>query len=297
MKNSQANATVVELNHVSFTYQAGTPLAFQALADINLTIKAGSFTAIIGQTGSGKSTLLKHLNGLLRPTRGTLVVNGVKITPKTKQKQLGALRKHVGFVFQQPEKQLFEETVLKDIAFAPKNFGKSEQEAKAIALQKAKLVGLDENLLAKSPFELSGGQMRRVAIAGILALEPEVLILDEPTAGLDPSGRKALMTLFEKLHQSGMTIILVTHQMDDVAMFADDVVVLANGKLIAQTTPDALFNDEALMTTHHLKVPQAMAFAKQLQAKGVQFERLPLTLAQLSQQLATLWQKREENHE
>lgn len=279
-------ADAIKVSNLNYTYQANSPLAFTALHDVSLTIKRNAYTAIIGQTGSGKSTLLRHFNGLLAPTSGTLTINGTTVTPKTKLKKLGELRRHVGFVFQQPETQLFEETVLKDIAFAPQNFGKSPAEAKAIAVHQAQLVGLPEELWHKSPFELSGGQMRRVAIAGILALEPEILILDEPTAGLDPAGRAEMMALFARLHQAGMTIILVTHQMEDVANFADDVIVLEGGKVLAQTTPRQLFNRPEWLKEHGLAVPKATAFAARLQEHGFNFEQLPLTTAELAAALA-----------
>lgn len=175
----------------------------KALEDVSLEITDGSYTAVIGHTGSGKSTLMQHLNGLLKPTEGFLEINGHQITPETQNKELGDLRKEVGFVFQFPEAQLFEETVKKDIAFAPKNFGKSDEEAEAIAVRMAKMVDLPDEVLDKSPFELSGGQMRRVAIAGILAMEPKILVLDEPTAGLDPMGRLEMMRLFQDFTKTG----------------------------------------------------------------------------------------------
>lgn len=277
----------IHLEKLGYTYQAGTPLEKKALADISFTIADQSFTALVGHTGSGKSTLLQHLNGLLRPTAGYLTINGKKITAETKNKELGALRKEVGIVFQFPEAQLFEETVLKDIAFAPKNFGKTEKEAEAIAREKAKLVHLDESLLERSPFELSGGQMRRVAIAGILAMSPKILVLDEPTAGLDPSGRVEMMEMFKRLHrEEGLTIILVTHQMNDVANYADHVLVLEEGHLIADTTPKELFKEPKWLLKHHLSLPQTTAFATKLQAKGFVFPELPLTEKELAQELA-----------
>ena len=211
------------LDNVGYTYQEGTPFASVALSDVSLTIEDGSYTAIIGHTGSGKSTILQLLNGLLVPTEGSVRVFDTLITSTSVNKQIRQIRKQVGLVFQFAENQIFEETVLKDVAFGPQNFGVSVEEAEAIAREKLALVGIDESLFERSPFELSGGQMRRVAIAGILAMEPSILVLDEPTAGLDPIGRKELMTLFKKLHQDGITIVLVTHLMDDVAEFADQV--------------------------------------------------------------------------
>ena len=278
----------IQLEKLSYTYQAETPLAQQALKDVSFTIKDQSFTAIVGHTGSGKSTLLQHLNGLLKPTSGRLTVNGQVITPATKNKELAKLRQEVGFVFQFPEAQLFEETVLKDIAFAPKNFGATEQEAEKIARKKAQLVNLDESVLERSPFELSGGQMRRVAIAGILAMSPKVLVLDEPTAGLDPSGRAEMMALFKRLHEKEkLTIILVTHQMNDVANFSDQVLVMESGRLLADKTPAELFSDPGWLKKHHLNLPQTTAFAQRLVERGMEFAQLPLTEHELAKVLAT----------
>lgn len=276
----------IKLNNISYSYESDTPLEYQALHQISLEIDDGSYTAIVGHTGSGKSTLLQHFNGLLKPSEGYLSVNGLKIDKDTKNRDLNALRKDVGFIFQFPESQLFEETVIKDIAFAPKNFGMSDQQANEVAKKAAKMVGLSESLFEKSPFELSGGQMRRVAIAGIIAMQPKILILDEPTAGLDPIGRKQIMDLFYKLHQEyKMTIILVTHQMNDVADYADHVIVLEDGKKIADTTPRELFKNKQWIVKHHLSLPQAMEFAFDLQAKGINFEKMPLTLSELVDEL------------
>ena len=200
----------ITLEGVNYTYQAGTPFEGRALFDINLTIKEGSYTAFIGHTGSGKSTIMQLLNGLNIPTEGAVIVDDIKITANSKNKEIKPVRKKVGLVFQFPESQLFEETVLKDVAFGPQNFGVSIGEAEQLAREKLAMVGIHEEFFEKNPFELSGGQMRRVAIAGILAMEPEILVLDEPTAGLDPKGRRELMTLFKELHQNGMTIVLVT---------------------------------------------------------------------------------------
>lgn len=262
----------IQTKKLNYTYQIGTPLEHVALKDVSINIEDGSYTAIVGHTGSGKSTLLQHLNGLLKPTSGEISINGYTIDNTTKNKELGKLRKEVGFVFQFPEAQLFEETVLKDIAFAPKNFGKSEDEAEKIAREKAKLVALPEEVLEKSPFELSGGQMRRVAIAGILAMEPKVLVLDEPTAGLDPEGRHQMMEMFNRLHKDeNLTIILVTHQMNDVAEYADHVIVLESGKIIADSTPKELFSDPEWLKNHHLNLPQTTDFAYKL------FDKLALS--------------------
>ena len=210
----------ISLKNVYYTYQEGSPFEGQALSDISLEIKDGSYTAIIGHTGSGKSTLLQLLNGLLRPTKGTIQFEDFVLDNHSEPKEMKYLRKKVGLVFQFPESQLFAETVLEDVAFGPQNFGVCKEEAEQRAIESLKLVGLPEEFHGQNPFDLSGGQMRRVAIAGILAMQPDILVLDEPTAGLDPQGRKELMSLFKELHLSGMTIVLVTHLMDDVADYA-----------------------------------------------------------------------------
>lgn len=282
----------ITFEKLSYTYQMGTPFEHHALQDISLTIADHSYTAIIGHTGSGKSTLLQHLNGLLKPTSGKLVVNGQMIDTKTKNKQLGDLRHEVGFVFQFPEAQLFEETVLKDISFGPKNLGKSEKEALEIARQKAKLVNLPDDVLEKSPFELSGGQMRRVAIAGILAMQPNILVLDEPTAGLDPKGRIEMMEMFKQLYEKEkLTIILVTHNMNDVANYADNVIVLEQGRLLRQGVPTEIFSNPEWLNKHHLGLPQTTAFALKLQERGINLQELPLTEKKLAQKLAALLQR------
>ncbi|WP_286028669.1 energy-coupling factor ABC transporter ATP-binding protein [Ligilactobacillus agilis] len=274
---------------LNYIYQANTPFEYHALKNINLTIPDDSYTAIIGHTGSGKSTLLQHLNGLLKPTSGSLEVNGQLITPQTKNKQLGALRRQVGFVFQFPEAQLFEETVLKDIAFGPQNFGKSQAEALEIAKQMAQLVNLPASLWEKSPFELSGGQMRRVAIAGILAMTPKTLILDEPTAGLDPKGRLEMMEMFYRLHQEEkLNIILVTHNMDDVANYADNVVVLEGGQVLKTGSPQEIFAEPAWLKAHHLGLPKTTAFAQKLVERGFKLDKLPLKEKQLAEKLVAL---------
>jgi energy-coupling factor transport system ATP-binding protein len=226
------------------------------------------------------------LNALLKPTSGKVWIGDREITPETNNKNLKPIRKKVGIVFQFPEAQLFEETVEKDIAFGPKNFGVSEEAAKILAKENLKLVGLDESYLERSPFDLSGGQMRRVAIAGVLAMEPEVLVLDEPTAGLDPQGRKEMMEMFERLHQEkNITIILVTHLMDDVANFADYVYVLEKGKIVKRGTPEEVFQDVAWLQEKQLGVPTAAEFAQRLIAKGITFESLPLTAEALADAL------------
>ena len=275
----------IALENVSFTYQEGTPLASTALTDVSLTIEDGSYTALIGHTGSGKSTILQLLNGLLVPSQGSVRVFDTLITSTSKNKDIRQIRKQVGLVFQFAENQIFEETVLKDVAFGPQNFGVSEEDAEQIAREKLALVGIDESLLNRSPFELSGGQMRRVAIAGILAMEPAVLVLDEPTAGLDPLGRKELMNLFKKLHQSGMTIVLVTHLMDDVAEYANQVYVMEKGRLVKGGKPSDVFQDVVFMEEVQLGVPKITDFCKRLADRGVSFKRLPIKIEEFKESL------------
>ena len=271
------------LDNVSYTYQEGTPFASAALSDVSLTIEDGSYTAIIGHTGSGKSTILQLLNGLLVPTKGSVRVFDTLITSTSINKQIRQIRKQVGLVFQFAENQIFEETVLKDVAFGPQNFGVSAEESEAIAREKLDLVGIDESLFERSPFELSGGQMRRVAIAGILAMEPSILVLDEPTAGLDPIGRKELMTLFEKLHQDGITIVLVTHLMDDVAEFADQVYVMEKGRLVKSGAPSLVFQNLEFMENIQLGVPKITRFAQRLADRGVSFKQMPITIEEFKE--------------
>ena len=271
------------LDNVSYTYQEGTPFASAALSDVSLTIEDGSYTAIIGHTGSGKSTILQLLNGLLVPTKGSVRVFDTLITSTSVNKQIRQIRKQVGLVFQFAENQIFEETVLKDVAFGPQNFGVSVEEAEAIAREKLALVGIDESLFERSPFELSGGQMRRVAIAGILAMDPSILVLDEPTAGLDPIGRKELMALFKKLHQDGITIVLVTHLMDDVAEFADQVYVMEKGKLVKGGKPSLVFQNVEFMEKIQLGVPKITRFAQRLVDRGISFEQLPITIEEFKE--------------
>lgn len=252
----------IQFKNVNYTYQANTPFAFKALKNISFTIPSGKYMAIIGHTGSGKSTLLQHINGLLLPTEGTVKV-GDYLLEKGRKSDLKGLRQKVGIVFQYPEHQLFEETVEKDISFGPKNFGVAETEIKARVRKAITDVGLTEEILAKSPFELSGGQMRRVAIAGVLAVEPEILVLDEPTAGLDPKGQKEIMELFYHLHkQKNRTTILVTHHMDDAFTYADQILILKEGAQLIEGTPDQIFQKRDLLTSVQLGLPEILAFVE-----------------------------------
>lgn len=231
----------IKLNHVFHVYSQKTPFQFEALQDVSLVIEEKSFTAIIGHTGSGKSTLIQHLNALLLPTSGEVEVNGIIIRANQLPKEVKKIRQYAGVVFQFPEAQLFEERVIDDVMFGPLNFGKTKLQAKEAAMVALQQVGLDASFYERSPFELSGGERRRVAIAGILAMQPNVLILDEPTAGLDPEGANKMMELFTQLHQQGMTIILVTHDMELVLKFANQVIVMEQGKVITQSSPQGFF--------------------------------------------------------
>lgn len=273
----------ITLKNVSYTYQAGTPFEGPALFGVDLEIKSGSYTALIGHTGSGKSTILQLLNGLLVPNQGSVEIGSTVITADSVNKDIKQVRKKVGLAFQFPESQVFDETVLKDVAFGPQNFGVSKEEAEALAREKLHLVGISEDLFNRSPFELSGGQMRRVAIAGILAMEPDILVLDEPTAGLDPSGRKELMRLFEELHRAGMTIVLVTHLMDDVANFADTVYVLDKGRVVKSGQPAQVFQDLDFMESIQLGVPKITKFAHELVEKGMTFSNYPITIEEFKE--------------
>lgn len=273
----------IRFKQVGFAYQAGTPFEMRALHDVTFSVKDGSYVAIIGHTGSGKSTILQHLNALLKPTEGLVELGEKTIDSTTGNKDLKPLRKKVGIVFQFPEAQLFEETVEKDIAFGPKNFGVSEEEALKIAAEVVKTVGLPEDVLKKSPFDLSGGQMRRVAIAGVLAMKPEVLVLDEPTAGLDPKGRFEMMEMFYKLHkEQNLTIVLVTHQMNDVSDYANHVVVVEAGKIVKEGSPKEVFEDASWLLEKQLGVPTTLAFVEKLKSKGWNTDKMPLTLEELA---------------
>ena len=273
----------IRFKQVGFAYQAGTPFEMRALHDVTFSVKDGSYVAIIGHTGSGKSTILQHLNALLKPTEGIVELGDKIIDSTTGNKDLKPLRKKVGIVFQFPEAQLFEETVEKDIAFGPKNFGVSEEEALKIAAEVVKTVGLPEEVLKKSPFDLSGGQMRRVAIAGVLAMKPEVLVLDEPTAGLDPKGRLEMMDMFYKLNkEQNMTIVLVTHQMNDVSDYADHVIVIESGNVVKEGSPKEVFSDASWLLEKQLGVPTTLAFVEKLKEKGWSTDKMPLTLDELA---------------
>ena len=273
----------ISLKNVSYTYNYKTPYAREVLKDINLNIEEGSYTVIVGKTGSGKSTLIEHINGLLLPTYGEVLVNNVLITnPKNKRekrelaKTLKILRKDVAVLFQFSEQQLFETSVLKDIIFAPLNYGISEERAISKAKELIKLVGLDESYLDKSPFELSGGEMRKVALCGVLALEPKVLILDEPTVALDYKSREDIMTMVKRLKDElNMTIVLISHNMNYVLEYADKVFVLKNGKINFEGTVEELFADETLLKENSLEQPELLKFYNNLQENNIKLDVFP----------------------
>ena len=273
----------ISLKNVSYTYNYKTPYAREVLKDINLNVEKGSYTVIIGKTGSGKSTLIEHINGLLLPTHGEVLVNNVLITnPKSKKekrelaKKLKLLRQDVAVLFQFSEQQLFETSVLKDIIFAPLNYGISEERAISKAKELIKLVGLDESYLDKSPFELSGGEMRKVALCGVLALEPKVLILDEPTVALDYKSREEIMTMVKKLKDElNMTIVLISHNMNYVLEYADKIFVLKNGKINFKGTVEELFADEKLLKENSLEQPELLKFYNKLQENNIKLNVFP----------------------
>ena len=262
---------------VCYSYTDKNPMDHLALSHLSFTIETGSFTALVGRTGCGKSTLVQQINALFHPLSGEVEVDGYlnSSDKKKRTKKNKELRKKVGLVFQFPEYQLFEESVLKDVVFGPKNFGASKEEALAAAKEALALVGLDESFYERSPFELSGGEKRRVAIAGILACHPEYLIVDEPTAGLDPKGSQEMMDLFEDIHRKGTTIILVTHDMNLVLRYCDRVLVLEDGKLVADDKPSVFFQQD--MDRYSLETPALYRFLKGLEAKGLKLEQDGIT--------------------
>ena len=279
----------IEVRHLTHCYSAGTALKTVALNDVSFTVEDGEFLGIIGHTGSGKSTLVQHLNGLLKPSSGQVLIDGEDLNGEHVNRR--ALRQRIGLVFQYPEYQLFEETVEKDIAFGPHNQGLSPDDIKERVSYALSCVHLDAAKIGqKSPFELSGGQMRRVAIAGVLAMKPLVLILDEPTAGLDPKGRDSILTMLEELHsRDHITILMVSHSMDDMARLASRLLVMAEGKIAAVGSPREIFSRPELMTSIGLDVPDAARLCHALRDKGFD---LPADLYQpdeLKQHLLRLW--------
>ena len=273
----------IRFEQVNFTYGAGTTLSQDVLHDINVNMPTGEITAIIGQTGSGKSTLIQHINGLLKPTTGQVLIDDFKLTSGTKEKQLIQLRQKVGIVFQFPENQLFANTVIEDVMYGPLNFCMTKAAAKIAAEQALTRIGVSENLWSKSPFDLSGGQMRRVAMAGTLASDPSVIVLDEPAAGLDPRGQAELLALVLELKKMGKTVVFISHQMEHVVTVADQVIVMHEGRIVAQEAPKVLFNrDLSWFQDLMLDLPKAGQFAEKMKAAGLILPRRPLNLQDLA---------------
>ena len=278
---------ILQVKDLTHTYGAGTPFQRSAVEHMSFDVNEGEFLGIIGHTGSGKSTLIQHLNGLLQPTAGEILLRGKKIWAEPKK--IREVRFKVGLVFQYPEYQLFEETVYKDIAFGPANQGKTGDELDYAVREAAKLVGIRDDQLEKSPFELSGGQKRRVALAGVLAMEPEVLVLDEPTAGLDPAGRENLMANIRDYHRNkGKTIILVSHSMDEIARNVDRILVLKNAHVLMQGTPAEVFARGEELLSAGLDVPQITRIAMELKRRGVDIDPAVYTVEALERQLLAL---------
>jgi len=281
----------IEVSHLTHCYSEGSALRTVALDDVSFRIENGEFVGIIGHTGSGKSTLVQHLNGLLKPTSGQVLIDGEDLNGEHVNRR--ALRQRIGLVFQYPEYQLFEETVAKDIAFGPKNQGLSAAEIDERVRYAMECVHLDYQKYAeRSPFELSGGQMRRVAIAGVLAMKPSVLILDEPTAGLDPRGRDRILGMLEELHaRENVTILMVSHSMDDMARLADRLIVMSDGKVVADGTPREIFMQEDMMTSIGLDIPEAARLCARLRAKGYDLPADLFRPEQLKEHLIRLWKE------
>lgn len=272
----------IEIKKLSHIYNEGMTFAKTALDEIDCTIEDGEMVALIGETGSGKSTLVQHLNALLLPTSGEVVIGDRIISSQGKNKQLKAIRKKVGLVFQFPEYQLFEETIEKDIAFGPVNFGVDKNEAFNIAREMIKVVGLDESYLQKSPFECSGGEKRRIAIAGILAMNPEILVFDEPTAGLDPKGAKDMMELFRKLNEEmNKTVIIVSHDMEHVLTYCKRVIVMNQGKIIEDSSVKEFFKDSVLLRKLNINPPCILQIKDMLREEGFELKEEMLTIHQL----------------
>ena len=276
----------IKFKNVDYVYAPETPFQTQGLSNISFEIKDGSFVAIAGHTGSGKSTLMQHFDGLLLPSKGSITIANQTITVDTPNKVLKEIRKKVGLVFQFPENQLFEETVLKDVMFGPLNFGFSEEKAKEQAIRWIEKVGLPEETMSKSPFELSGGQMRRVAIAGVMAYEPDILCLDEPAAGLDPEGQKQIFDIFKNYQKLGHTVILISHNMDDISKYADDMLVLEQGHMIKHASPKEVFSDADWVKKHYLDEPAPSKLARSLQKVRFHFSSMPLTVESLVEEIS-----------
>lgn len=283
----------IKVEHLTHIYDKGMPSESVALDDVSFTAEDGQFIGIIGHTGSGKSTLLQHLNGLLKPDEGTVTVGNVDITQPGIS--MVEIRKRIGLVFQYPEYQLFEETVAKDVAFGPKNLGLSETEIEERVKEAIELVGLDyETVKDRSPFELSGGQKRRVAIAGVVAMRPEVLILDEPTAGLDPKAHKDVLNMVEEVHRrTGNITIFVSHNMADIARLSDKILVIHNGKLVTKGSPKEVFSQKETLRSVGLDLPPVTEFTEGLRARGINLSATILDVDEAAAQIAEYLKNKE----
>jgi len=277
----------ITIENLNYIYMPGGPFEKQALKDVNLKINKGEFVGLIGHTGSGKSTLVQHLNGLLKPSSGKIYIDDIDITDK--KVNMKEIRYKVGLVFQYPEHQLFEETVFKDIAFGPTNMNLPKEEIEKRVYEAANIVGLSKNILQKSPFELSGGQKRRVAIAGVLAMKPEILVLDEPTAGLDPAGRDEILFQIKSLHTKyGMTVILVSHSMEDIAKLVDRIVVMYKGTVAMNDKPGEVFKHAEELEKMGLSVPQITKVMNILNERGIHIRNDIFTVRQAKKELMAL---------
>ncbi len=274
----------LKLDHVNYIYDADTEMAHVALKDVTLEIGGGEFIGLIGHTGSGKSTLVTHLNGLVKPTSGQVLFDGQDINEKDYDRK--KLRSKVGLVFQYPEHQLFETDVLADVCFGPKNLGLSKDEVEKRAYEALRLVGLSDEYYKQSPFDLSGGQKRRVAIAGVIAMEPEILVLDEPTAGLDPKGKNEILDLLKKLHkEKGITIVLVSHSMEDVANYVDRIIVMDHGQVKFDDEPRKVFENYKDLEKMGLAAPQVTYIMKDLKEKGFDVDDTVTTIEQAADEI------------
>ncbi|QLK86594.1 energy-coupling factor transporter ATPase [Staphylococcus sp. 17KM0847] len=287
---------MIRFEEVSYTYQQHTPYEYQALNLVTTSFEQGKYYAIIGKTGSGKSTLIQHFNGLLKPSRGKLQVLDVSVTHKTKDKVIHPVRQRIGMVFQFPESQLFEQTVEREILFGPKNYNMNLAAARKQAVTWLEILGFDaERIMQQSPFMLSGGQMRKIAIVAILAMDPDILVLDEPTAGLDPRSKKQVMKLFKNIQtEQHKTIVLVTHDMNDVAAYADEVKVMHKGRVMNSLSPEALFCDTEYVQSFHLELPDIVQLQRDVEARlGDRFKQLALT----EEQFVKMYKEWKHNHE
>ncbi len=275
------------LNHISYTYNPGTAFETKALNDVSLTVKDGEILSIIGKTGSGKSTLLQHMNGLLSPDEGDILYNGADILQKDFDKR--SLRFKVGIVFQYPEHQLFDETVIKDVAFGPRNMGYDDTKARILAMEALEKTGVEEEVYEESCFNLSGGQKRRAAIAGVLAMNPDILVLDEPAAGLDPAGKRQILDLIKELRESGRTIVMVSHSMEDVAEISDRIAVMDKGRIIMEGAPSEIFGRIEELEGIGLSAPEVIYISRRLKEAGIPVNTAAVTVEEVAADILNLY--------